>query len=159
MLNNVEDIQSVVKKVKIDTSLDQKCDYSMPTQVKAVEQKLQIESSEQINDILSNEELKAAAGMFIYLNTCPDSWFKSWFSFYKKLFLTQPANQIILTLNRMMKTKTSQEDKYAKIRTGNLLLRVKSLLSLKFDDIQSLLQEEKYKNGSTKDFMTSNGMF
>ena len=72
-------------------------------QVKAVEQKLQIESSyyeysdnvyyyvyvdddgnvsEQINYTLTNADLQTAAEMFLYLNTCPKT-IEPWFEFYK----------------------------------------------------------------------------
>ena len=92
--------------------------------------------------------------MFIYLNICPfdDSldeflsdesqkarklWFNSWTSFYTDLF-TQPADQVILTLNRMMKTKTSQ-DKHGRLRAVKLLKRITSLLSLQYEEIQGLV--------------------
>ena len=138
-------IQSVVKIVKSQMSLGQNCEYSMPAQVEAVEQMLQIESSELITDTLTNKELQAAGEIFLYLCMCPDSWFKSWSKFYKMLFLTRPADQILLTLNRMMKTI---QDKDTKLLTENLLQRTKSLLSL-----------QKGKSGSAKEFMTSNGTF
>ena len=55
------------------------CDNDMPilkedgilSLMTELEQKLQIESSEQINESMTREELKTAAEMFIYLNTCP----------------------------------------------------------------------------------------
>ena len=101
--------------------------------------------------------------MFIYLNICPfdDSvdeflsdesqkarklWFNSWTSFYTDLF-TQPADQVILTLNRMMKTKTSQ-DKHGRLRAVKLLKRITSLLSLQFEEIQGLLHGKKSGNES-----------
>ena len=78
---SVDNIQSVVKTVKSEASLDLSCGHtilfedSILTQVKAVEQILNIESTEQINDTLTNEELKTAAEIFLYLNTCPSSMF------------------------------------------------------------------------------------
>ena len=111
------------------------------SQVKAVEQMLQIDSSDQINDTLTNEELKTAAEMFLYLNTCPDVWFKDWFSFYSDFFLNQPADRIILALNRMTKI-ASPQNKYGKLRAEKLLQRTARLLSLKFEEIQSLLQKK-----------------
>ena len=145
-----------MKKVKSEASLDLSCDRdktmlsgdSMLSQVKTVEQKLQIESSEQIDESLTNEELQTAAEMFLYLIICPNTaWLKSWSSFYKDLFLTQPADKMILTLNRIMKTETSH-DKDGKLQAGKLLKRTSNLLSLSFDNIQSLLPEKKSRNGS-----------
>ena len=115
------------------------------SQVSAVEQILQIDPLKQIED-LTNEELQTAAEMFIYLNSCPTKWSKSWSSFYKDLFLTQPTNQIILTLNRMMKTKRSED---GKLRAEKLMKRTSNLLSLYFERIQSLLPET-CRNGSVK---------
>ena len=148
---SVGNIQTVVKKVKSETSLDivMYCnnnrnmfnDNNKRLQVKAVEEMLQIKSSEQILETLTNEDLKNAAEMFLYLNTCPDLWFKSWASFYKDLFLAQPPDKIILTLNRMTKYRT----KDGKQRAEKLLQRIKILLSLKFEEIQRLLQKKEFR--------------
>ena len=159
-------ILNVVKKVKSENSLDTSCDASKITMltdesivshVKAVEQKLEIESSEQIDETMTNDNLKAAAEMFIYLISCPySSWFKSWSSFYKDLFLSKPPDQIILTLNRMMKSETPQENN-DKLRSEKLLQRITSQLSLKFDEIRSLLQHTKFGNISFEHLMILNG--
>ena len=126
-------------------------DNSLLSQVKALEQKLQTESSEEINDALTNEDLKTAAEMFLYLITCPNTpWFRSWSSFYTDLFLTRSADKIILTLNRMMKTETSKDmdAKDAKVRAEKLLKMSTRLLSLKYEQIQSLQPKENSGNGS-----------
>ena len=128
---------------------------SMLSKVKAVEQMLNIESTEQINDTLTNEELKTAAEIFLYLNTCPSSMFKSWILFYVDvdLFLTQSADKIILTLNRMMKTETSH-DKDGKLRAKKLLQRTAYLLK----EIGNFLGEKYFhKNISGTDFKVTNG--
>ena len=87
---NVDNIKSVVKAVKSDTSLDLSCDYTILSsddiglsQIIAVEQKLQIKPSDLIDETLTNDDLTTAAEMFIYLNLCPNLWFKSWYSFYR----------------------------------------------------------------------------
>ena len=159
-LNNasIDNIQSAVKTVKSRTPLDMSCEYPgnrmlkgdvMLSQVKAVEQKLQIESSEHINYTLKTEELKTAGELFLYLNNCPKQfsiWLTSW-RFYEDLFLTQPADQIILTLNRMMKTKIPQ-DKDATVRAEKLMKRISSLMSLSFEKIQTLLPGKTSRNES-----------
>ena len=159
---SVDNIQSVVKTVKSEASLDLSCNNemlsgdSMLSQVKAVEQMLQIESSEYINDTLTNEELKTAAEMFLYLNTCP-SLFKSWILFYEDLFLTQSADKMILTLNRMMKTETLH-DKDGKLRAKKLLQRTAQLLSLQFEGIGNFLGEKYFHQDiSGTDFKVPNG--
>ena len=158
-LNN---IHNVVKIVKSQQSLRLSCDSEdillqdggWLVQVEELEKMLQIESSEYINETLSNEELKTAAEMFLYLVACPSKLLKSWSSFYTDLFLTQPPDQIILTLNRMMKTDTSH-DKDAKVRAEKLLKRSKSLMSLKYKEIQSLRPEIVH----TEDFTIQNGTY
>ena len=139
-------------KLKYETPLDMSCDNNnilssdgRLSLVSAMEQMLEIDPLKQI-EALTNEELQTAAEMFIYLNSCPTKWSKSWSSFYKDLFLTQPTNQIILTLNRMMKTKSSEDDK---LRAEKLMKRTSNLLSLNFERIQSLLPET-CRNGSVK---------
>ena len=116
-----DNIFSVVKTVKSKTNLDLGCAYSrlsddsMLSQVKAVEQMLKIESSEHINDTLTKKELKTAGEMFIYLIMCPDE-IKPWLLFYKDLFQFQSPDQIILTLNRLMKgPRTHTNEIYKKL--------------------------------------------
>ena len=108
---NVSNIQTVVKTVKSRASLD--CENTMLTNegmlslLKEVEQILQIESSEQMNETLTNEELRPAAEMFVYLSMCPNA-IKPWLLFYKDLFQTKSPDHIILTLNRIMKGPRTQ---------------------------------------------------
>ena len=154
-----------MKTVTSETSLDLRCyrymldDDVMMSQVKAVEEMMQIESSEIIDESLTNEQLKTAAQMFLFLNTCPNTrWFKSWFSFYKDLFLTKSADQIILTLNRMIKTETSH-DTAGKLRAKKLLQRTTSLLSLQFAEIGRLLGEKYFEDISGTELKIPNGAF
>ena len=136
----------------------------MLSQVKAVEQKLQIESTEQINDTLTKEVLKTAAEMFLYLNICPSSFnkgllkpiFKTWLPFYKDLFRTQSAAKIVLTINRILKKNIfgdSMIDKYNK----NLLTKITNILKLKYEEIQSLLPDQGKKQGNLKN-LTEKGI-
>ena len=158
---------SVVKEVKSETSLEELCNSYKTiltdklSQVQAVEEKLKIESTEKINETLTNEELKTAGEMFLYLNTCPKhdmEWFESWSTFYTYLFLTQSADQIILTLNRIMQTQTSH-DMGARVRAEKLLRSASSLMSLNYEQIQSL-QPKHYSRNETaiKNFMLQNGV-
>ena len=100
---------------------------------------------------MTADKIRISAKMFLYLNVCPsgtdpERWFRSWLSYYRDLFLTHPAEKIILTLNRMMKTKRSEEDK---LRAKKLMRRTSNLLSLNFERIQSLLPDT-YRNASVK---------
>ena len=159
---SIDNILGVVTKIKYETPLDMSCDNNnilssdvRLSLVSAMEQILQIDPLNQI-EALTNEELQTAAEMFIYLNSCPTKWSKSWSSFYKDLFLTQPTNQIILTLNRMMKTEASQ-DKDGKILAEKLLRKSAKLLSLKYEMIQAYLPGQVSRNESVKNFTISIG--
>ena len=122
-----------MKIVKSETSLDLKCYSNMLTddgplsQVKAVEKKLQIDSSEQIKDTLTREELQIAGEMFLYLTMCPDA-IKPWIVFYKVLFKTQSPHRIILTLNRVMKGPRTKTNKCFKNMAEILLKRILNFL-------------------------------
>ena len=155
----------MVKTIKFNTSLQLSCDYVREnmlsdddklSQVKAVEQKLLIDSSEQTNKTLTKKELQSAAEMFVYLNSCPDSLIISWSLFYKDLFLTNSPDQIILTLNRLMETETSK-DMDAKLRAKKLLQRTTNLLSLQFEEIGRLKTQKFIKDYSGTDFEIPNG--
>ena len=120
------------------------------SQVEAVEHKLKIESSEQIYNTLSNEELKTAAEMFLYLNSCPPDSSSTWLFFYENLFLYQPLDHIMLTLNRIIHSETPQDkDIDAKLWTEKLRLRTK----------RSLLPQKEESKNEDKDLLTSNGIF
>ena len=155
---NVDYILNAVKIIKSETFLSLSCDDSLKqreiggflpllskndtlSQVLAVEENLGIESSEQIIETLTKKELQTAANMFLYLNTCPDLSFKFWFSFYKDLFLTQSFDQIILTLNRMMKA-TDTLGEGGNIRAEKLLKEIFNKLSLRHEGVQSLARRE-----------------
>ena len=120
-------------------------------QVAAVEKQLQISSLETRYANISKQDLKSAAEMYIYLNTCAsgtdgfDLWFKPWFSFYNNLFKTQSAEQIILVLSRMIKTK-SFHNKDGKVRAKKLFKRAASLLSLRYRKIQNFLPQRQDRN-------------
>ena len=98
------------------------------SQVKDLEQKLKVQSSEQINETLLRNELQTAGEMFMYLTMCP-TIMKAWITFYKDLFQTQSPGQIILTLNRLTKGSTThQTNKYFNTLAGVLLKKIFSML-------------------------------
>ena len=128
----VDTILSAVKTVNAGTELDLGCgrgsllfDSIMLSQVEAVEQKLQIESYEQINEILlTNEELQSAGEMFLYLTMCSDT-IEPWIVFYNNLFQTQSPDLVLLTLNRLIKgTKTEHFTKIAKALSSSMKMKM-----------------------------------
>ena len=134
----------VVKQIKIDTSVDKACKdgalkdglyTDILEQVQTVEKELRIESSEDRLENLTTTDLKNAAEMFIYLNICPKA-LKPWLVFYKDLFLNESPEQIVLTLNRMM--KGTGTDEYFKSLAQTLFKKISSSFSLKYNKIQSM---------------------
>ena len=105
--------------------------------------------------ILTPEDLKIAADMFIYLNLCPSAesvqiWLRTMSTFFDDLFKKKPANEIILTLNRMMKTKYDTD---GNIFAQKIFKRASSLLALKYEEIQRLLLPDQVKKrGNVKNF-------
>ena len=150
---NVDKIQIVIKAIKAKTSVDRGCnndrdflnDHNLFYQLKEVEKDLRIRSSVTGKfHNLTNEELTTVAEMFIYLNMCPNIWFKFWSSFYNDLFL-QTTDKIILTLNRMMKPKGTQV-KDGNIRATKLMEKITNKLTLHYKDIQRLAQSHYMKS-------------
>ena len=146
---SVDNIKSVVKRIKSETSIDLDCNYEDTlleddyklSLVKAVEQKLQIKSSKKKLETFTKEELQPAAELFLYLNSCPDIWFRFWSNFYTELFLTESTEQIILTLNRMMKSMDTQI-RDGNIRAEKLMKKISTKLSLRYKDIQRLRPDQ-----------------
>ena len=118
----------------------------------AVEQHLGINSTENIISNDTAEDFQSAAKMFIYLNTCAYSktlknWFFTWVDFYDDLFTTKSRSQIILTLNRIMKSKLAQ-DKYLQSWNQKLFKGSASLLSLEYEKIQKMLYQAVKSNNN-----------
>ena len=142
-----------VKKMKSNISLDLACrqdglygdgndgephqDIS-DIQVKEFEQILNINSSEERFENITLDELKSAAEMFIYLNLCPGSM-KAEFQFFDGLFKKNTPYLIILTLNRLMKGVNNQKTVFFKMIAQSLLNRIAKMLSLKYEDLMSIL--------------------
>ena len=81
-LTNFSDVSiwTIVKNIKLETTLDKSCsddglfsDKGNDTvmQVLKVEKYLKMKSTSQIFENMTNETMKVAAQMFIYLNICP----------------------------------------------------------------------------------------
>ena len=145
------------------------CAVDAMKQVSAIENDLKIESTDVIFANISKASLKAAAELFIYLNPiyakaneCSfnafNTWFGVWSPFYNALFKTQSADKIILTLNRIIKTTTQ----LSKDAAEDILTRAATILSLKYQYIQSRLPQNKSKSADLEDYQfvgNSDGKF
>ena len=140
---------NILREIKLQTSLEMSCGITgiynnMVNDIKMVEkveQKLKINSSDKIYKNFTAQELEVPAMMYLYLNTCPGIY-RPWFAFYKNLFETQSPNKIILTLNRLMKGTITPQNKFLKGLAQNIFRRLASLLSLRYEEIQSMSQSQ-----------------
>ena len=88
--------------------------------------------------------------MFMYLMTCHDT-LKPWFVFYKKLFETQPPDQILLTINRMMKGARTKQNDFFKKMARKIFKRLTTQFSLQYKNFQHMIQGEKDNSFHMKD--------
>ena len=108
-------------------------DRSVLSQVATIEQQLEVQSSDIKFENITLENLKHAAEMFIYLKTenpCTDSlkeWLNVWGTIYTDIFENQSPQEILLSLNRMMKINQTASNE-GKVET--VLERTASFLSL-----------------------------
>ena len=64
---------------------------------------------------MTKKTLETAAKMYFYLNSCSDE-IKSWLIFYNDLFKNHQADQIVLSLNRILRSGyTSRKSKFRSI--------------------------------------------
>ena len=78
-------------------------------QMRSLENELQIQGSEMIMKNATEENLKTAGEMFIYLISC-DHTNKAWFFFIEEMCDNYTLSQIILTLNRFIKNAENKTD-------------------------------------------------
>ena len=71
-----------------------------------------------------------SAEIFMYLTICPDS-VKPWLAFYKDLLQTQSLNQIILTLNRLLKGSKTPENEHYKILAESVFQKIGNMIPKK----------------------------
>ena len=83
------------------------------------------------NVYLPENKLESLAKMFLYLNSCPGH-LKAWVTFYNNLFGSKPPDEIVLTLNRILKSDKWPLTKDSKVIARNLLDKVTTLFSLKY---------------------------
>ena len=137
---NVELIWRAVKNTKSAISSDEKCIYNnyeavvMTDNVESVQQYLHVKSSDDVSEQMTNKTLEIAAKMFWYLNSCTKES-KPWVQFYTNLFQNSPPDQIVLSLNRILKKDNKKFGAIAMTLFQNLT----SVLNLNYPEIQSFI--------------------
>ena len=153
----VDKMWSVAIKIKSQNSLDSAgCSGSglyndLSYLVNKLEQQLEVNSSAMIHKNISAEHLNAAGDIFVYLNACPTPnfyWFRPYKMFYKNLFETKSPKEIILTINRFMKTLAAIDEDIT--IEEKLFKRATKLFNLKYKEIQSMLDVVDARNVSLK---------
>ena len=80
-----------------------------------IENQLKMISNSMIFENMTKKTLEIAAKMYFYLNSCSDE-IKSWLIFYNDLFKNHQADQIVLSLNRILRSDhTSRNNKFKSI--------------------------------------------
>ena len=120
-------------------------------QVDKVFRYLKINPSKNSMETMTETKLKTAAEMFVYLNSCSDL-FKPWLVFYTELFQNKSPRHIILTLNRILKVDTTQENQNFRIIAMKLMKRASTLLSLKYKKVQNIISGQS--DGRTENVLT-----
>ena len=153
----VDKMWSVAIKIKSQKSLDfAGCSGSglyddLSYLVDKVEQQLEVNSSAVIHKNISAEHLNAAGDIFVYLNACPTPnfyWFRPYKMFYKNLFESKSPKEIILTINRFMKTLAAIDEDIT--IEEKLFKRATKLFNLQYKEIQSMLDVVDARNVSLK---------
>ena len=100
----------ILREIKVQWLYDHEY-HDYLSQVKNFEQIIQEKSSEQRFQNISVEHFKIASEMLIFLITPIDGEFmKSWLKFSVNLFQTKSATEIVLTLNRMVKSNIEKDN-------------------------------------------------
>ena len=147
---------NTLKKIKgqyVSTDCSHGLYSNVESQVNALEEQLQFNSSDKIMDNMTDSQLWLAGKMFTYLNSC-SGLLKPWFSFYADLFHKQSLDVIILTLNRILKNE-NVPNKNLKDIAKTLFKRISSIFSLKYKEIQNI--SEGVGNFSWNDSAFSQG--
>ena len=80
-----------------------------------IENQLNMISNSMIFENMTKKTLEIAAKMYFYLNSCSDE-IKSWLIFYNDLFKKHQTDQIVLSLNRILRSDhTSRNNKFKSI--------------------------------------------
>ena len=138
---NVDTIWSAMKKIKrkyVSINCIQGFipveDIQSQVMELAMELKIQGFGSETILDWgdITDTNMKIGSEMFLYLAACSEKM-KPWFKFYEDLFQNHPLDQIILTMNRILKSSEGvQRMEPMKEIAEKLFSRRFGLLNVKF---------------------------
>ena len=143
-MKNQSEIESALDKVTIKNeywlqnyALDKPCKngfYAINHNqtMKLLQDALKINAVQKFNfENMTEDELRVPAALFLKLVICPQN-FKPWFTFFRDLFQNESADQIILSLNRILKNKNTMQTKDLRTIANKLFKRATTLFSLNY---------------------------
>ena len=155
---DVEKLWAVVKKIRSEVSFEKLCNQpktlyiaaDILSNIEAVENQLEINSSETTKDDMLISTLQTAGEIYLYLNSCPEN-LKPWFLLYTDIFQSQSVDKIILNLNRILKVKATPQNKELKLIAEKLFRNITSLFSMKYQEVQSMTSGQGNIHGQQSD--------
>ena len=143
----------MVKNIKVRLSINQHCpgyrgfygEVEVEANVATLAETLKVEASEQMLKNITDKNLKASAEMFLYLNSC-SRLNKKWLLLYTDLYQDKSPDQIILTLNRILKGTETPQNKEFKNIAYKLLKRTAAMFPSPYNYEQSVNFANKILN-------------
>ena len=134
-------VWKVVRKIKLGVSFGKTCSSDalykdIDSNIDEVERILEVTASDERFGNVTDSSLKTAADMFLYLNSCNEN-LRPWFIFYTDLIRNKSPNEIILTLNRILKNRNNFAEKDLIDIARKLFDKLSSTFTMQFQDIQS----------------------
>ena len=120
-----------------------------------IENQLKMISNSMIFENMTKKTLEIAAKMYFYLNSCSDE-IKSWLIFYNDLFKKHQTDQIVLSLNRILRSDhTSRNNKFKSI-AEKLFDKTTDIFILKYQLIKNITYGLGTEN-SSKEYTSVEG--
>ena len=121
--------------------------------IELIEKELDLNTTDDFNDKVSNETLEIAGEMFIYLNLCPKFMWR-WINLYVDLLQNSPPDIIVQTLNRILYQAKKNNDKSVFNITKSLFIKITKKLSL--DETYSKLTHKNQSKVNSFSIHTQN---
>ena len=165
-MKNQSEIESAINEVTIKNeywllrkALDSPCEDGFYQQkddqtMSLLQDALKIKKVQDINlGYMTEDELRVPAALFLKLVICPPKYLKPWFSFFSYLFQKESAVQFILSLNRILKNKSTMQTRDLKKIANKLFERATTLFSLSYTKLLDTDHMDFYKEGNRKEQM------
>ena len=163
-----EEIWKILKRIKHTISFEKTCNGDLISEVsdyKPIIQNLEtelqivypnlvyfgdvnIESTPMTFTNMTEDKLKTAAEMFFYIFSCPGESL-TWFKFYSDLIQNKPPDQIVLTLNRILKAGNTVQNKGLKKIAQTLFNVIATNSSFKYQEIKEMTQGSENSSFTT----------